>query len=68
MRRSYGREQARVTQALVRRYTQDASDLSQEASGTHAQQDVGLIDASGNWQPAGISNVTSTGDPFYSGG
>jgi hypothetical protein len=68
MRRSYGREQARVTQALVRRYTQDAADLTQEASGTYAQQEVGGIDGSGNWYAAGISNVTSTADPFYSGG
>lgn len=53
---------------IARRVAQESSELARESSDPSAWQNVGGIDDEGNWRAAGISNVTSTGDPFYSGG
>lgn len=69
MRRSIGKQQARLTRQFIRRLTQTPEDRGRGSDDPGTWFSAGTTDAgTGEIRRAGISNITSTADPFYSAG
>lgn len=67
MRRAPSSRIEKVIRGIARREAQTVEDASREGAGVGSGSIIGSNDPiTGDWHAAGISNITSTADPFYS--